>query len=470
MFVLFDKQIARSITSGGRLYDRYCGEMLQRELKNKFNPDFSPLILGDTDSIYISVSYIIDNLIKSGKLENDDLVIAKYIEDVIEPILVKINRRSLDTLNDTYNVLRPEVLEYDREIIARCVTGETEVIVENDLMKIEELFNSFSDYKTSSNGVDYVDCSLSTKSFSLECGFIEDDRIVRVMRRKNTEQLVTLHDVESGKELTLTESHEVLVRNFKETKYSWVESKDIDVESILKRFVPGEISDEYVYDLEVENNHNFFANGMLIHNCGIVNGKKNYVMDILNNEGTEYHNGKLKIIGLQVKKTNIPGFIRKELLELLKILLRGDEVTFQSRYKKYKEDYINIHPDDIAFPKGCNILSETKGREYTLSDKGIPINVRSALLYNSYIQKYGTKYEEITTGEKIKFVYLKTPNPIGQNVIGYPNKKEYKDFLKDEGLDKFIDYKRSFEGNVFKPLDDLVKNRGWDFEKKNTLF
>ena len=50
-----------------------------------------------------------------------------------------------------------------------------------------------------------------------------------------------------------------------------------------------------------------------------------------------------------------------------------------------------------------------------ISEKSTPIAVKGALIYNHYIKKMGLikKYPLIQEGEKIKFMYLKKPNPVG---------------------------------------------------------
>ena len=49
--------------------------------------------------------------------------------------------------------------------------------------------------------------------------------------------------------------------------------------------------------------------------------------------------------------------------------------------------------------------------------------------------------------QKIKFIYLREPNPIGEDVIGF-----FGDIPKELGLDEFVDYKLQFEKSFFEPL------------------
>jgi DNA polymerase elongation subunit (family B) len=79
-------------------------------------------------------------------------------------------------------------------------------------------------------------------------------------------------------------------------------------------------------------------------------------------------------------------------------------------------------------------------------------------------KKLGNKYEKITNGDKIKFCYLKLPNPTQMNVIASPAE------LPDElGLSQYIDYKLQFEKAFLAPLEGILNVIGWSVEKQSTL-
>jgi len=103
--------------------------------------------------------------------------------------------------------------------------------------------------------------------------------------------------------------------------------------------------------------------------------------------------------------------------------------------------------------------------------KSTPIAVKGALIYNHYLKKFKLekKYHGINEGDKIKFLYLKKPNPMGgqygvDQVISFPT-----DIPKEFGLEGFFDYDLQFEKAFLDPLKNILNSIGWSHEKKSTL-
>jgi len=98
--------------------------------------------------------------------------------------------------------------------------------------------------------------------------------------------------------------------------------------------------------------------------------------------------------------------------------------------------------------------------------KGTPIHVRGALMFNKALKESSLtkRYETIKNGEKIKFCYLKMPNPIGENVISYPL-----NLPRELGLDKYINYDMMFNKTFLDPLTPILDEVGWDSEPQASL-
>jgi DNA polymerase elongation subunit (family B) len=98
--------------------------------------------------------------------------------------------------------------------------------------------------------------------------------------------------------------------------------------------------------------------------------------------------------------------------------------------------------------------------------KGTPIHVKGALLYNDLLRKrdLDKKYQMIGDGDKVKFAYLKTPNPIGDHVIAILD-----ELPTELDLHRYVDYETQFQKSFLEPIRSLLEVVGWQVEKINTL-
>lgn len=302
-----------------------------------------------------------------------------------------------------------------------------------------------------------------------------------------------------------------------------VETRNYEIEDLG-------IQEDYVYDIEVEDIHNFFANDILVHNScylnldplvkaffknkskeeiinlldkicseeinkyidksyeelaeyvnsysqkmimkreaiadrGIWTAKKRYILNVWDSEGVRYLEPKLKIMGIEAVKSSTPSFCRSKIKEALKIIMTKSQDDLISFITNVKSEFFAQSVEDIAFPRGVNNLAEYRSRE-TIYKKGTPIHVRGSLLYNRYLDSLdlAKEYRYINEGEKIKFVYLKEPNKLKENVIAFPSI-----LPKELGIHEFVDYEMQFKKTFIEPLSIILDAIKWDFEKKSTL-
>jgi DNA polymerase elongation subunit (family B) len=198
---------------------------------------------------------------------------------------------------------------------------------------------------------------------------------------------------------------------------------------------------------------------------GIWTAKKRYILNVWDSEGVRYEEPKLKIMGIEAVKSSTPAPCRKMIKDGLKLMMTGTEDDVIKFIDRSREEFKRMSPEQIAFPRSVSDVQKYKSHSAIYS-KGTPIHVRGSLLFNYYIKKnkLDHKYSLINNGEKIKFLYLKKPNTIHENVISF-----IQDFPHELGIDKYIDYDLQFEKAFLEPLKTVLDSIGWSIEKTVNL-
>ena len=198
---------------------------------------------------------------------------------------------------------------------------------------------------------------------------------------------------------------------------------------------------------------------------GIWVAKKRYILNVYDSEGVRYSEPKLKMMGIEAVKSSTPASCRQMIKDALKVIMIGTESDMIKFISKCKSEFRNLTPEEISFPRSVSDVVKYKSISQIYS-KGTPIHVRGALLYNHYIKQGGLdkKYALIHNGEKVKFCYLKKPNPIHENVISFIQK-----FPIEIGVTPYIDYELQFEKSFLDPLKSILSCIGWDYKERTTL-
>jgi DNA polymerase elongation subunit (family B) len=328
------------------------------------------------------------------------------------------------SLNSAYGAIGNQYFRYYKLANAEAITMSGQV----SIRWIEGKMNSYLNKILKTNDIDYVIAS-DTDSIYLNMGPFVD--IVYKGREKTTEEIVGFLDKVCSMEF----------EKYIESSYQ-------------------ELAD-YVnaYDQKMQMKRENIADR------GIWTAKKRYILNVWDSEGVRYDEPKIKIMGLEAVKSSTPAPCRQMIKDALKIVMTKTEDEMISFIDNFRKEFNQLPPEEISFPRSINDVDKHKSTS-TLYSKGTPIHARGAILYNHLIKekKLDKKYAKIQNGEKIKFCYLKLPNPIRENVISY-----IQEFPKEFGLDKYIDYDLQFSKAFLEPMKVILDAINWKVEKTVNL-
>ena len=328
------------------------------------------------------------------------------------------------SLNSAYGAIGNQYFRYYKLANAEAITLSGQV----SIRWIENKMNDFLNKILKTEKVDYVIAS-DTDSIYLNLGPLVD--VIYKDKEKDSESIVSFIDTICEKTL-----EPFIDQSYRELA-------------------------EYVnaYDQKM------FMKRENIADRGIWTAKKRYILNVWNSEGVQYHEPKLKMMGIEAVKSSTPAPCREMIKDALKLMMNGTEDEVIKFIENSRKEFRKLPPEEIAFPRSVSDVTKYKSSNMIYM-KGTPIHVRGALLFNHYIKKHNltNKYSLIGNGEKIKFCYLKKPNKIHENVISF-----IQDFPKELQLDKYVDHDLQFEKSFIEPLRIILDSIGWKVEKTANL-
>jgi DNA polymerase elongation subunit (family B) len=328
------------------------------------------------------------------------------------------------SLNSAYGAIGNQYFRYYKLENAEAITLSGQV----SIRWIEGKMNTYLNKILKTNAVDYVIAS-DTDSIYLNMGPLVET--VYKGREKTTESVVSFLDKVAGME--------------------------------LEKYIEGSYQElaNYVnaYDQKMQMKRENIADR------GIWTAKKRYILNVWDSEGVRYEEPKLKMMGIEAVKSSTPAPCRKMIKDALKLMMSGTEDEVIDFIENARKEFKKLPPEQISFPRSASDVQKYKSSA-TIYAKGTPIHVRGALLFNHYIKEANltNKYSLIQNGEKIKFIYLKKPNSIHENIISF-----IQEFPKELNLDKYIDYDLQFEKAFLEPLKIILDAIGWNVEKTVNL-
>jgi len=186
--------------------------------------------------------------------------------------------------------------------------------------------------------------------------------------------------------------------------------------------------------------------------------KKRYVLHVLDNKKIPCN--KWKYVGVEVVRTTLPKPVKPYIKKIIETMIttqdikKTNEVVFET-YTIFKA----LDITDISFTSGISDYEKhaTKCIDFK-TNKGMPIHVKAAYFHNILLKKYGVdkQYEPIGTGDKVRYLYVQSPNKYGISSIGY---KYY--FPEEFKRDLKVDYELMFSKIVFSIVESFYEIAKW---------
>jgi DNA polymerase elongation subunit (family B) len=198
---------------------------------------------------------------------------------------------------------------------------------------------------------------------------------------------------------------------------------------------------------------------------GIWTAKKRYILNVYNNEGVQYKEPKIKIMGLEMIKSSTPQVVREKMKKSISVMLNGDESVMHKFIADFKEEFKTLPVESISSPRGLSGLNEYKDSA-TIYRKSTPIHSKGALIFNHFLKEFklDKQYPLIQQGEKIKYIYLKLPNSFNQSVISFTSR-----IPKEFDIEKYVDYDLQFDKVFLDPIKIILECMKWTTEKQSSL-
>lgn len=199
---------------------------------------------------------------------------------------------------------------------------------------------------------------------------------------------------------------------------------------------------------------------------GIFISKKRYGILVIDDEGTRFDTddkrGKLKVMGLEIKRSDTPEYMQDFLKEILQSTLEGaTEQDVIDRILAFRQEFRDMQPWEKGTPKRVNNLTKYTA-QWKKTGKCKVGHVMAAINYNRLREMHDDAYSmEIVDGMKTIVCTLKQ-NPLNMTSVAIPtDEKRIPEWYKELPFDN----DEMEEKIITKKISNLLGTLKWDLSR-----
>ena len=382
------------------------------------------------------------NLLLKAKQDYENTKDKKLLKDISRYHNIQMAKKI--SLNSAYGAIGNEHFRYYDVLVAEAITTSGQL----SIRWIEKSLNDYLNKILETKDYDYV---LASDTDSV---YITFDRLVSNSFRQR--------DILEKNKCLLSKERVVsfLDRVAREKIEPFIDKSYSDLASYIN-----------AYDQKMQMKREVIADK------GIWTAKKRYILNAYDVEGVRYKHPQLKIMGIEAVKSSTPAPCRQKIKDALKIIMSGDEKMLNTFIREFREEFMSLPPEEIAYPRSVNGVRKYTGQGESMIDlesgeqhmvlknmfkSRAPIHVKGAILYNHLVEKNNldNKYPYIQEGDKIKFLHLTEPNVYQSSAISFIT-----DLPKELDFHDKIDYNMQYEKSFIEPLKFITDKILWKIDQ-----